>query len=59
MNPRAGYPTYSLSRGASSPLEYFSKTVKFIKTYQNVIDKMAEEKRFELLVPCEITSFQD
>ena len=21
LNPRAGYPTYSLSRGASSPLE--------------------------------------
>ncbi len=25
MNPRASYPTYTLSRGASSPLEYFSK----------------------------------
>ena len=24
LNPRAGYPTYTLSRGASSPLEYFS-----------------------------------
>ncbi len=24
LNPRAGYPTYALSRGASSPLEYFS-----------------------------------
>ena len=24
-NPRAGYPTYSLSRGAPSPLGYFSK----------------------------------
>ena len=23
MNSRAGYPTYTLSRGASSPLEYF------------------------------------
>ncbi len=23
LNPRAGYPTYALSRGASSPLEYF------------------------------------
>ena len=23
MNPRAGYPTYSLSRGAPSPLGYF------------------------------------
>ena len=25
LNPCAGYPTYSLSRGASSPLEYFSR----------------------------------
>ena len=24
LNLRAGYPTYTLSRGASSPLEYFS-----------------------------------
>ena len=23
LNPRAGFPTYALSRGASSPLEYF------------------------------------
>ena len=23
LNSRAGYPTYTLSRGASSPLEYF------------------------------------
>ena len=25
LNPRAGYPTYSLSRGAPSPLGYFCK----------------------------------
>ena len=37
LNPRAGYPTYSLSRGAPSPLGYFSKgkfiyqTMKFYK----------------------------
>ena len=31
MNPRAGYPTYSLSRGAPSPLGYFS--VKMIHFY--------------------------
>ena len=24
LNSRAGYPTYALSRGASSPLEYYS-----------------------------------
>ena len=27
LNLRAGYPTYTLSRGASSPLEYFSTGV--------------------------------
>ncbi len=29
MNPRAGFPTYALSRGASSPLEYFSTAAAF------------------------------
>lgn len=29
-NSRAGCPTYALSRGASSPLEYFSKMAAFI-----------------------------
>ena len=53
MNPCAGYPTYSLSRGAPSPLGYFSMVN--IKEKKNV----AERKRFELLVPYEITSFQD
>ena len=33
LNLRAGYPTYTLSRGASSPLEYFS-----IKTARGSID---------------------
>ena len=32
LNPRAGYPTYSLSRGAPSPLGYFSM-VKYIEKY--------------------------
>ncbi len=32
LNPRASCPTYTLSRGASSPLEYFSK-VKMFKKY--------------------------
>ena len=31
MNPRAGFPTYSLSRGAPSPLGYFS----MVKIYIN------------------------
>ncbi len=29
LNPRAGFPTYSLSRGAPSPLGYFCKNIKF------------------------------
>ena len=29
LNLRAGYPTYTLSRGASSPLEYFSMVKPF------------------------------
>ena len=32
LNPRDGHPPYSLSRGASSPLEYFS-TVKIFCVY--------------------------
>ena len=31
LNPRAGFPTYALSRGASSPLEYFCIMVTKIK----------------------------
>ncbi len=30
LNPRASCPTYTLSRGASSPLEYFSKVKMFV-----------------------------
>ena len=42
LNPRAGYPTYSLSRGAPSPLGYFCM-VKLIlcricRLYYRVID---------------------
>ena len=51
-NSRAGCPTYALSRGASSPLEYFSMI-----TNQNI--KMAERVGFEPTVPCGITGFQD
>ncbi len=36
MNLRAGYPTYTLSRGASSPLEYFSIQV-WLSTCHNSI----------------------
>ena len=38
LNPRAGFPTYSLSRGAPSPLGYFSKMLKtIIAAYRNII----------------------
>ena len=33
LNPRTGYPTYSLSRGAPSPLGYFSMC-ELYKTYE-------------------------
>ena len=31
LNPCAGHPTYSLSRGAPSPLGYFCKYINFFK----------------------------
>ena len=34
LNPRAGFPTYSLSRGAPSPLGYFSMVKIYIKNIQ-------------------------
>ena len=49
LNPRAGYPTYSLSRGAPSASWVFLLNFTY----------MAERKGFEPLVPCGITSFQD
>ena len=45
MNPRAGYPTYSLSRGAPSPLGYFSKGKFIYQTMHEVLvnnDKQAK-----------------
>ena len=33
LNLRAGYPTYTLSRGASSPLEYFSMVKPYLLTH--------------------------
>ena len=53
MNPRAGFPTYALSRGASSPLEYFCIMV----TNLNIM--LAERVGFEPTVPLGITGFQD
>ena len=40
LNPRAGFPTYSLSRGAPSPLGYFSM-VKYEKRYQPLVAELA------------------
>ena len=37
LNLRAGCPTYTLSRGASSPLEYFSIKVSEFLTFHNII----------------------
>ena len=61
LNPRAGFPTYSLSRGAPSPLGYFCKTYSKTKTlYQCVVAlSMAERVGFEPTVPLGITGFQD
>ena len=56
FEPMRRFPDLLLSRGAPSPLGYFSKMVKYIKSG---IINLAERKRFELLVPCGITSFQD
>ncbi len=63
LNPRASYPTYTLSRGASSPLEYFSKGDYykiFVQRYaSNDLFFLAERVGFEPTVPFGITGFQD
>ncbi len=55
LNSRAGYPTYTLSRGASSPLEYFR-----IGDDENCYSlyEMAEGKGFEPLWDCSLTVFK-
>ena len=50
LNPRAGHPTYSLSRGAPSPLGYFCKYSFKKQTWQIFICQvcfMAERMGFE------------
>ena len=37
LNPRAGYPTYSLSRGAPSPLGYFCMVKLNLTIYNQVV----------------------
>ena len=52
MNPGAGNPTYSLSRGAPS-----ASWVLLHEPYHQ--KKVAEREGFEPPVPCDITGFQD
>ncbi len=54
LNSRADCSTYTLSRGASSPLEYFC--IVKIKILNSLV---AERVGFEPTVPFSITSFQD
>ncbi len=60
MNSRAGYPTYALSRGASSPLEYYSKC----NLLQNILNslryfKNGGEEGIRTLVVLPPNGFQD
>ena len=67
LNPRAGCPTYTLSRGASSPLEYFSK-VKMCSYYSLLrgglslnpppVKSLAERVGFEPTWACTQTVFK-
>ena len=67
MNPRASCPTYTLSRGASSPLEYFSK-VKMCSYYSLLrgglslnpppVKSLAERVGFEPTWACTQTVFK-
>ena len=54
LNPRDPFEPYSLSRGAPSPLGYFSSMVNAISEFD-----VAERVGFEPTVHCCITSFQD
>ena len=56
LNSRAGYPTYTLSRGASSPLEYFR--IGDDKTDISSKKEVAEGKGFEPLWDCSLTVFK-
>ncbi len=70
MNPRAGYPTYSLSRGAPSPLGYFcmviisfrenARRIYYLKKigHDPMKCRLAERVGFEPTVPCDTTVFK-
>ena len=65
LNPCAGYPTYTLSRGASSPLEYFSMVTMCLPMMTLILPfscnrkSMAEREGFEPPAPHGVTGFQD
>ena len=61
LNPRDPFEPYSLSRGAPSPLGYFSMVNKRSIDRQMRINNgmLAERVGFEPTVHCCITSFQD
>ena len=59
-NSRAGYPTYTLSRGASSAkLEYISKTeIMIFPQMGSVLNDLAEGVGFEPTVRCRTKVFK-
>ena len=59
MNPRAGFPTYALSRGASSPLEYFSKMVMSLFLFGFSHQKNGGDGRIRTHEPVTANGFQD
>ncbi len=58
MNSRAGYPTYSLSRGASSPLEYYSISALYLNGNGRLLTFGGEEG-IRTLVGLPPNGFQD
>ena len=59
LNPRAGFPTYSLSRGAPSPLGYFSMAKNELPIIIQLEGDMAERVGFEPTALLRVTGFQD
>ena len=60
LNPRDPFEPYSLSRGAPSPLGYFSMVnMQSIDCRKKPYEMLAERVGFEPTVHCCITSFQD
>ena len=57
LNPRAGFPTYSLSRGAPSPLGYFR--MLNLKNITPTIKKIGAEGGIRTHVTVKSNGFQD